>query len=336
MVNGDLSSIVVSSRIRLARCIGSCLFPSRLSSEQGFTLTKKIADTILQLGDFKVYAMNTLPKIDAMVMHEKHLISRELATNHEFSAVVLSADESISIMINEEDHIREQCILKGLSLVDAYNKLNQIDEVLLSKLDIAYDTDLGFLNSCITNIGTGMRASVMMFLPALSMGGGIQQIINTLASQGMVVRGVYGEGSEAQGYMYQISNSRALGRSERDIIDEVQMYAMKIAEAELSARERLMNENLDEVTDRVYRAWGVLTNAYKISSSEFMLRAGEVKMGIAFNLLRLKDNFLIDKLINQCMPYSLTKIAGYEMTDIERDKLRATQSRSTLKNARIK
>lgn len=336
MVKADLSSIVISSRIRLARCLSNVVFPSRLTSEQGFAVTKKIADQILPLGEFKVYAMNTLPKIDAMVMHEKHLISRELATNHDFSAVVLSEDESISIMINEEDHIREQCILRGLSLIDAYNKLNQIDEALLSKLDIAYDSDLGFLNSCVTNIGTGMRASVMMFLPALSMGGGIQSIINSLASQGMVVRGVYGEGSEAQGYMYQISNSRALGRSEKDIIDEVQMYALRIAEAELSARESLTLNNMDEVTDRVYRAWGTLTNCYMISSSEFMLRAGEVKMGIAFNIIRLKDNLLIDKLISQCMPYSLSKIAGYEMTDLERDKLRATQSRNTLKSARVK
>ena len=336
MIKGDLSSIVVSSRIRLARCLSTHVFPSRLTNEQGFALTKKIADPIIQLGDFKVYSMNTLPKTDAMVMHEKHLISRELATERDFSAVVLSGDESVSIMINEEDHIREQCILRGLSLVEAYNKLNVIDEVLLKKLNIAFDSDFGFLNSCVSNVGTGMRASVMMFLPALSLSGEIQNIITALSSQGMVVRGVYGEGSEAQGFMYQISNSRALGRSERDIIDEVQSFALKIAEAELNARELLIQTSPDKVTDEVCRAWGILTNCYMISSSEFMHLAGVLKMGIAFNLIRLKDNFIIDKLIGECMPYSLTQIAGYDMTDQERDKLRASQSRNTLKTARIK
>jgi len=176
----------------------------------------------------------------------------------------------------------------------------------------------------------------MMFLPALTLSGEIQRIINGIASQGMVVRGVYGEGTSAEGYMYQISNSRSLGRSEMDIINEVTMFATKIAEAELAAREKLITLSADEVTDTVFRAWGVLTNCYKISSSEFMLRAGEVKMGIAFNLIRLKDNLLIDKLISSCMPYSLTKIAGMDMSDAERDKLRATQSRNTLKNSRVK
>ena len=336
MTKGDLSSIVVSSRIRLARCLSNVVFPSRLTNDQGFVVTKKITDQILPLGDFKVYTMNTLPKTDAMVMHEKHLISLELLKEHDFSAVVLSQDESISIMINEEDHIREQCILKGLSLIEAYNKLNAIDEVLISKLDVAFDSDFGFLNSCVTNIGTGMRASVMMFLPALSMSGEIQNIINNLAREGMVVRGVYGENSEAQGFMYQISNSRALGRSERDIIDEVQSYALRLAEAELIARDALIQTSPDQVTDEVYRAWGILTNCYLISSSEFMRLAGVVKMGIAFNLIRLKDNTIIDRLISQCMPYSLTQIAGYDMTDTDRDKLRATQARNTLKSSRVK
>lgn len=336
MTNQDMSSIVVSSRIRLARCLDKYVFPSRLTSEQGFALTKKIVDPLLKLDGYKVYAMNTLPKVDAMVMHEKHLISRELVENHDFSAVVLSPDETISIMVNEEDHIREQCILKGLSLMQAYKQLSQIDELLLSSLDMAYDSSLGFLNSCVTNVGTGIRASVMMFLPALSLSNSISQVINSLASQGIEVRGVYGEGTNAEGYMYQISNKKSLGKTELDIINEVTGYVTRVAQAELKAREEMLAVQKDDVIDIVMRAYGVLTCAHKITSSEFMLRAGEVKMGIAFNMLRFKDNLIIDKLIDSCMPYSLTKIAGVELDEIERDKLRAMQCRNTLKNQRVK
>jgi len=336
MVNKDLSSIIISSRIRFARCLSNAPFPSRLKDDQGHKVTKKIVDGILPLGEFKVYTMNSLPRVDAFVMQEKHLISKDLIENHEFSAVLLSPDESISIMINEEDHIREQCIMKGLNLVSAFGKLSQIDEGICSSLDIAFDESLGFLNSCITNIGTGMRASVMMFLPALSKSGELAGLINNFLAQGIVVRGVYGESTEALGYMYQISNSRALGRTEKDIIDEVTMYALKISEAEMKARELWLQSGYDDVMDMVQRAWGILTNAHKISSTEFMKLAGEIKMGIVFNLISFKDNSIIDKLIASCMPYSLVKLAGHEMGELERDKFRASQSRNTLKNARVK
>ena len=332
----DLSSIVVSSRIRFARCLSNVLFPSRLKDDEGFQVTKKLVDSILPFGDFKVYTMNSLPKTDAYVMHEKHLISKELIENHDYSAVLLSPDESISIMINEEDHIREQCIMKGLSLGTAYHKLIAIDEKICSGLDIAFDESLGFLNSCVTNVGTGMRASVMMFLPALSKSGKLQSLINTFLAQGIVVRGVYGESTKALGYMYQISNSRVLGRNEKDIIEEVTSYALAIGEAEIRERESLLVSGFDDMMDMVQRAWGILTNAHKISSTEFMELAGEIKMGIAFGLIAFKDNLIIDKLISSCMPNSLVALAGHEMGELERDKFRAVQTRNTLKNARVK
>ena len=333
----DISSIVVSSRIRLARSLKNYAFPSHYKQGQGEDVLNEVADVVVPLGDFKVFTMEQLPALDAEVMQEKHLISSNLLNNKESGAVILSGDETISIMVNEEDHIRAQCFLKGLSLEQAYEILNRIDNALIEKLDVAFDSSLGFLNSCITNIGTGMRASVMLFLPALTISKEINNVMNMLSSQGLTVRGVFGEGSDAQGYMYQISNARSLGLNEKDIIYKVINATLKICESEILARKELMESDQIHLKDRIYRAWGILTNAYTISAEEFMKLAGEVKIGIVLGLIRLKDNSLIDKLLFDALPSSLTKLAGEEVLgEKEEGTFRASFVGKTLKNSRIK
>ena len=333
----DINSIVVSSRIRLARSLKNYLFPALLKGEDGYSVIKEVADVIQPLGDYKIFTMQQLPALDAEVMQEKHLISSNLLENKDNGAVILSNDETISIMVNEEDHIRAQCFLKGLSLEKAYENLSVIDDALIEKLNIAFDGTLGFLNSCITNVGTGMRASVMLFLPGLTLSNEMPSVINYLSNQGLTVRGLFGEGSDAQGYMYQISNSRSLGVTEKDIIIKVTNSTLKICELEQQARNKLIKANEIELKDRVFRAWGILTNSYLLPVNEFMKYAGEVKIGIALGYIKLKDNTIIDKLISDALPSSLTKIAGQEALNETEEKLtRAKVVSSTLKSVRIK
>lgn len=330
----DISSIVMSSRIRLARCLAKTPFPSRLSDEKGYEVLLKINNALKDL-KLTLYKCKNLPELDGELLREKHLISSDLLERKEMSGVLLSEDETIAIMINEEDHVREQCIMPGLSLLQAYEKLDRIDDELLAKLDIAFDGDLGFLNSCITNVGTGMRASVMLFLPALTMLGEINSHINALSNQGFTVRGVYGEGSGSNGYIYQVSNSRCLGLTEKEIINGVDASVRRLCNLEIAAREKLLTANHDEIYDKVCRSYGILTSCYMLGTEEFMKLAGEVKIGLALGLLKFKDNYIIDKLIFKCMPSSLAKIAGTAMNEVETNKFRAEFVRKFLSENRI-
>jgi len=333
----DINSIVVSSRIRLARSLKNYVSPAMLQGEDGYKVIKEIADVVMPLGDYKVFTMQQLPALDAEVMQEKHLISSNLLENKDNGAVILSDDETISVMVNEEDHVRAQCFLKGLALDKAYEKLNVIDDSIINKGNVAFDEALGFLNTCITNVGTGMRASVMLFLPALTLTNQMAYIINNLSKQGLTVRGVFGEGSDSLGYMYQLSNSRSLGVTEKDIINKVTSSTLKICELELEQRKHLLETSEVALKDKVYRAYGVLTNAYTISADEFMKSIGEVKIGIALGFLRFKDNNLIDKLMFDVLPSSLTKIAGKEaMGETEEKIFRANFISNQLKSLRIK
>lgn len=333
----DINSVVVSSRIRLARSLKNYLSPAMLQGEDGYKVIKEIADAVMPLGEYKVFTMQNLPALDAEVMQEKHLISSNLLENKDHGAVILSEDETISVMVNEEDHIRAQCFLKGLTLDKAYEKLNKIDDEIINKLNVAFDESLGFLNTCITNVGTGMRASVMLFLPALTLTNQISYIINNLSKQGLTVRGAFGEGSDSMGYMYQISNARSLGVNERDIINKVTSSTLKLCELELEQRKQILSTNEIALKDKVFRAYGVLTNAYTISAEEFMKCAGEVKIGVALGFIKFKDNSLIDRLMFDVLPSSLTKIAGKEALMENEEKIyRASFVASQLKNSRIK
>lgn len=332
----DISSIVISSRIRLARNIDNIKMPPRQSPDEGSKVLNLVARSVNGLDDFKIYKMKTLPEQDAWIMQEKHLISSDLIAEKDYGAVILNSDESISIMVNEEDHIREQCFMRGLELERAYEILNNYDNKILEKLDVAFSPKFGFLTSCVTNLGTGMRASVMCFLPALTLCGEMENIITNLSSKSICVRGIYGESSGYDGFIYQISNSKSLGSSEKEIIASVKESVLRVCELENRARIKLLATKEIEITDRVLRAYGILTNAYRISSAEVYKYAGEIKMGIALGIIRLKDNGICDKLIVNTLKHNLSRIADIEFEGDEEGVFRAKYVREQLRNQRIK
>lgn len=332
----DYSSIIVSSRVRLSRCLENVPFPSKMTAHDGEGVISSVYNAITQCQNFKLYKMKDLQKNDAYILQEKHLISPDLIENNEFGAVCINDDENIAIMINEEDHLREQCLLPGLNIEKAFGELDIIDNALCKKLAIAYDDNLGFLTSCVSNVGTGLRVSVMLFLPALTISGKVENLISTLKKSGLAVRGAYGEETDYLGYLYQISNERTLGKNEKEYCTLVSNIAKQICDIEIEERKKLLLSRLEEVTDIINRAYGILTNCNLLGVEEFMKLAGQVKMGIALNLVRMKDNFIVDKLLNTCTSYTLCKIAGNITNTLEEQKYRAQYVSKVLKNNRIK
>ena len=339
----DYSSIVVASKVKLLRNLSGFQFPATLLGDEGIKVLNKLADNILKIDkDFKLYKMKTLSELDVNVMHEKELISSRLISNklseeNDFGAVVLSSDEQVSIMLNETDHICEQCKIGGLNLIKAYDRLNVIDNEILSKLDIAYDDSIGFLTSNVANVGTGLKASITLFLPALTRSGRLREIISTLSNQGYEFSSVVDDELESHAYTYTISNSLTIGRKETDFIVKVTEFAIKICEMEIKARNDMLSMTVvDDVKDIVQRAWGVLTNCYKINVSETQKLLGELKMGVALDLIRFKEVDFIENLMVDILPYSLTKYSGSTVTIAELDKYRAKFLANILKAKRIK
>lgn len=332
----DYSSIIVSSKVKLSRNLLGFEFPSELAGDEGIKVLNKLADNILNIDSgFKLYKMQTLPELDVNIMHEKNLITSSLMDSFGFGAVVLSEDEQVSIMLNEMDHIVETCTLSGLNLIKAYDRLNLIDNQIMSKLDIAYDDTFGFLTSSINDVGTGLKVNVTLFLPALTITGKIKEIVSSLSHQGIKLGKDDEFGFDA--YTYTISNSQTIGRRENEYVVGITEIAIKIADMEIRARNELLSvNNIDEIKDKVQRAWGILTNCYKINVSEAKGFLGDIKIGVALDFLRFKEVDFIDNLMVDILPYSLTKISGSKVADSELDKYRATFLTNILKSKRIK
>lgn len=329
-INSLVTNIAVSSRVRLARNINGYVFPVRAGAERLNEIIKPVYNELSKLGKFKLYLMNGDNTVEAHALKEKHLISADLIENASSGAAIISEDETVSVMVNEEDHIREQCVLKGYNLKSAFSNLDKIDDILSKKLSFSFDNELGYLTSCPTNLGTGMRASVMLFLPAITLNKSINAIINAVGKVGITVRGVYGEGSNAEGYMYQVSNQVSLGLAETDIIKNVETTVLKICEAEQAARKTMLENDPYGVKDMVYRAYGILTNCIKINSTEFMKLIANIKLGAALNLLKINDSYVLDDLIVKVQPANITKSAGRTLSAEERDIYRADFSAKLL------
>ncbi|MBO5925672.1 MAG: protein arginine kinase [Clostridia bacterium] len=324
-------NIVVTSRVRLARNVAHVPFPARLKDERAFSVVMKGAEsTAKALFEYDFYRISTLSDVDKNTLVERHMISSDLTVNNTNGAIIISKDETVSVMINEEDHYRIQSIVSGYDLDTAYRKAIEYEDTLSKNVDIAYDNKLGYLTACPTNLGTGMRASVMMFLPALTMTNNIAKLVKTVQRMGLTVRGVFGEGSDTKGYMYQLSNEITLGLSEEDILKRLADIVNTTIKAEIQAREALLGADRDGITDRVWRAKGTLTNAYRLSSDECMELIALVKMGAQMGVIEA-DISTLDKLSVMCQPASLTKVKGQPMTPEERDKYRAEYIRQNLK-----
>ena len=332
MNNSDLGIYAVSSRIRLARNIQNMPFPGKLPGrdERMYAAMRKVFEAAKALGDYEIFEMDKMNELKRMAMKEKHLISSELVASED-GAVILSRDSSVAVMMGEEDHIREQCILPGLKLSEAYKIINEIDDVISRCIDYSFDREFGFLTACPTNLGTGMRASVMMFLPAMTMNRSISQAVAEVARYNITVRGVYGENSAAEGFMYQVSNQRSLGMSESEILDTVNKIIEAISRTEETARETLLKTSEVELTDTVYRAWGLLTNAYRMDTKEFMALMGQVKLGAALNILKLKNPERLEDIINDAQPANITLLSKRDLDAQDRDIFRSEYVAKQLK-----
>ncbi len=287
----DFESVAVSSRIRLARNFKDYPFPARLmrdphAEEQASEMIRILAAELTSLEEFRLYEMSGISDEDAELLKERHLISRDLIGHRGISAALVSEDESISVMINEEDHVREQYFIKGFDLNRAYERISGIDEIISDSIPFAYDEELGYLTACPTNLGTGLRASVMLFLPALSRRGRIGSVVRILMRLGLTVRGAFGEGSGAEGDLFQISNEITLGSSETEILDVVGQAVEKLVDMELAERLRMKVEEGRALEDKIMRAYGVLTHCRLLEEREFYSRIADLKLGVALGMFK--------------------------------------------------
>ena len=318
--------VAVSSRIRLARNLKGLPFPCRMTTEQRMELNKRVKDAILESNtpfakSLKYIDMRDVPETQKYAMVERHIISPEFANITEPSAIILSADESISIMIGEEDHIRIQVILSGHNLNQAYDIAERIDSLLCGSLQFAFDSRLGFLTECPTNLGTGLRASVMLHLPALEWGGEIEELSNSIGKIGFTVRGLYGEGSKSAAALYQVSNQITLGLSENNALDNLKIITTQLIEKELEARKNFKKTELEDVC---FRALGTLQNARILTSGEMMNLVSRVKLGKSMGILNIEASPI--EVLIEAQPYMLMQKYGI-MEPQDRDIYRANMVR---------
>ena len=328
---GRESDTVISTRIRLARNIAGIPFPSRMNAEQRQQVNHAVRDALLsdpELGKpFKYIEMETLPDITALSFVERHLISPAFAENRQGKALLLSEDESVSIMLCEEDHIRIQVMAAGLALDEAYQKADRLDDLLGSRLTYAFDERLGYLTECPTNLGTGLRASLMLHLPALEKSGGINRLAATVSKIGMTIRGTYGEGSKAVASLYQVSNQVTLGISEAAAIDNLRSIATQAIAQERSLRSSL---DADEIEDVAFRALGTLKYARSVSTEECMELISRVRLGIAMGVIPDVPLEVAEELLISAGPASIQAAKGEPLDAAQRDKLRAALARERL------
>lgn len=335
--NGPDEDIVISSRIRLARNLDAYSFPTLATNQQSKEVLNKISNLsnermLKQIGSFTFIPLSSLNDLEKRVLVEKHLISPHLAEESKNGAVMISENESISIMINEEDHLRIQCLFPAFHIHKAWELADQIDDFFEQHLNYAFDERRGYLTSCPTNVGTGMRASVMLHLPALVLTQQINRILSAVNQVGLTVRGIYGEGSEAIGNLFQVSNQITLGQSENEIIDNLYSVVKQMIEHERAARERLMSESKTKLLDRINRSYGILSFANVIDSKEASQRISDVRLGIDLDLIKNVSPTILNELMIMTQPGFLQQYAGTKLSPTERDIRRAQLIRQHLSN----
>lgn len=311
MIDADSSdlieSTVTSTRIRLARNLSSYPFPDKLEAAQAKEIIRTVGYELNRLDMFSEYELGKIDPDEATYLLEKHLISPDLIRRKNISAAFISSDGEVSVMINEEDHLREQYILKGCNLYKAYERISGIDDGIGSSVSFAYDERLGYLTACPSNLGTGMRASVMMFLPGLAKYKKLEGLLPSLKANGLTVRGVFGEGTAAEGYSYQISNERTLGVSESDILAHMNEVALNFAELEARARERMLEEDALGYRDMCLRAYGTLTNCAVLTLKELMTGMVKVKLGVALGFFKATDMDALNDFWDNMRPVSFKR-----------------------------
>lgn len=333
--DGPQSDIVLSSRIRLARNLKKYTFPTLFRHEEASEvitiIEAALADGVIEKNvPLEMLKMDELQLLQKQVLVEKHLISPHLANDASHGAVVLTETEDVSMMINEEDHIRIQCLFPGLQLKEALWKANMYDDFLENKIDYAFDETYGYLTSCPTNVGTGMRASVMVHLPGLILTRQMNRIVPAINQLGLVVRGIYGEGSEALGNIFQLSNQITLGKAEEEIVEDLTSVVHQIIAQERSAREALVKTSNIQLEDRVYRSYGVLANSRIIETKEAARCLSDLRLGIDLGYISHLPKTILNELMILTQPGFLQLYAGGALRPYERDIRRATLIRERL------
>jgi protein arginine kinase len=332
---GPESDIVMCSRIRLARNLADFPFGNRASRGEKTEIEANFKSCLDTAGlDLSYFDVNSMTSLDRQFLVERQLVSRELANGEGARGVAIGPQENISVMVNEEDHLRIQVMLSGLSLHEVWDRINRLDDQLEEYLAYAYSAQLGYLTACPTNVGTGIRVGVMLHLPALVQTKQIDKVFRALQKINLAVRGLYGEGTQAFGDFYQISNQQTLGKSELELIRILTDVVPQVIQYERTARQVLMNERRQHLHDQVSRAYGVLKTAHTISSEETMLLLSSVRMGINLGLIDDLEIATVNELFIQTQPAYLQKIQGTELGVEERNVARASYLRSRLSNGR--
>jgi len=332
--SGPQSEIVISSRIRLARNLAEFPFIRRCTDGDRQAIQKAFSDAIASIDDWKglmFVSLSDLPTLDRQMLVERQLISRELSETNGSRCVFIDPQEMFSLMVNEEDHLRMQVMHSGLDMDSAWEQINKMDDLLAERVNYAFHERLGYLTACPTNVGTGMRVSVMLHLPALVITQQIEKVFRSLQKMGLAVRGLYGEGSQAMGDFYQISNQITLGRSEVDLVKQVGEVIPVIIDYERQARAFLVKESRKDLHDRVSRAYGILCTAQTISSEETLHLLSSVRMGVYLGLIPDLEIPTINKLFIHTQPAHLQKLRGTELPSADRNVERAMYLQSHLR-----
>jgi protein arginine kinase len=329
------TAVVLMTRIRLARNLAGNPFPGWAKPAQRGEILELCREALSATQPMKrslSIAVNELTDLEKQILVERHLISRELSGAKAGSGVVISRDQACSVMINEEDHLRIQVLRSGFQLKKAWNTINDLDTAIEDRIDYAFSPSLGYLTACPTNLGTGMRASAMMHLPALVIGNQMEKVVRAVNQLGMVVRGLFGEGSDASGSIFQISNQTTLGESEDEIIKRLGSVLTSIIDHELNARQKLIEADAGKLFDKIGRAYGILRNSHLLSSGEAMNLLSLLRLGIDLRVFPEANRCVIDRLFIEAQPGHLQHAQKGEFDPAQRDLLRAGRLRTEFAN----
>lgn len=331
--SGKNSDIVISSRVRLARNLRDFSFPNRAPTRvlnQVLTIVKDCYRKVVDLNDAILVVINELDELDRQFLMERRLVSPDFVKSDKPCGLIIGKDELISIMINEEDHLRVQSIQSGLELDKAWQTIHTIDDALANPLNFAYSDQFGYLTACATNTGTGMRASVFINLPALAIAEKIDKIIHEIAPSEVAVRGFYGEGSDILGNIFQVSNQMTLGKTEQSIINRISNMAEQLISVELKAREKILQQESIIIEDKVARAIGTIKHAKMINSAECVSVLSLLRLGVALELIDYIDEKILNELLVLIQPAHLQKLHGRNLNSRDRDILRIKLIRKRL------
>lgn len=333
---GENSDIVISSRVRLARNLEKYPFSPILSDEQAINLVDEVNQSLQDYqdkeGKYTVCNLNVVNELDKLAMVERHILSPMIAKKKQSTGLVLSENESTSILINEEDHIRIQSIAGGMNIEKAYKRANHIDDITYEKLKYAFDEKYGYLTACPTNVGTGLCASYMVFLPALGAAGKISRLSDEVSKYGMALRGIYGDASEGVANIYQISNQKTLGSSEADIINNLNGTVAQVIKQERKRREFVLTTNYDQIEDQIFRSYGVLKYAKQISTKDAITLLSQIKFGVDSGIVELSEELNIYSMIMGIQPSNIQYRLGKAIGSKIRDKIRAEYINDHLPN----